>query len=383
MTKAEFIKRLEDQFRGIIEGEKSRTAAEIEGHRARMDAQTFADWLRSEIDKANAKPALKVFDRVLRPSHSTPHEAADSLAGLIEMDACPFINEAGKMDFDPTRVNWQTQWDSAAPLTFSFSPEKSDGWKYRRAFADYMAAVKAETRAGVFAAHIGQAWPQGSVLYQIGKGETEALDFRADVIKRGSAYFLLWDEYKETQRDTNLPEKSFLLCDIDHCEEEIERWKNRTHSFRNSWMGMLKANIRAHRERLEALEKDAATTGKPKAQTASVKHEYDFEALFVESAKDRFLRAATKAGMIDSAGKWLLGNRKKWVIPAAWNLVFNSDLAAPGLDNFGACKAIAKHWGITISQTTFDDYWSNRREDHSPKRGFDKYSLFLQEITRG
>ena len=145
MTKAEFIKRLEDQFQGVIESVKRRTAAEIEDSRARIDAQRFADWLRSEVDKANAEPALKAFDVVLRASHSTPHDAADSLAALIEMDTAP--------------DDWQTKWDSAAPLISNFRPEKSDGWKYRRAFADYMAAVKAEARAGIFAEAISENTP--------------------------------------------------------------------------------------------------------------------------------------------------------------------------------------------------------------------------------
>ena len=145
MTKAEFIKRLEDQFQGMIESVKRRTAAEIEGSRSRMDTQAFADWIRSERDKANAEPALKAFDTVLKASHSTPHDAADSLAALIEMDTAP--------------DDWQTQWDSAAPLISNFRPEKSDGWKYRRAFADYMAAVKAEARAGIFAEAISENTP--------------------------------------------------------------------------------------------------------------------------------------------------------------------------------------------------------------------------------
>jgi hypothetical protein len=133
MTKAEFIKRLEDQFQGMIESVKRNAHADIEGTRPRMDAQRFADWLRSEMDKANAEPALKAFDTVLRASHSTPHDAAHSLTALIEMDAAP--------------DDWQTQWDSAAPLISNFYPKESDGWKYRRAFADYMAAMKAEARA--------------------------------------------------------------------------------------------------------------------------------------------------------------------------------------------------------------------------------------------
>jgi hypothetical protein len=136
MTKAEFTKRLEDQFRGMIEGVKRNAHADIEGARPRMDAQRFADWLRSEMHKANAEPALKVYKQILKPSHSTPHEAADSLAGLIEMDAAP--------------DDWKAQWDSAAPLISNFYPKESDGWKYRRAFADYMAAAKAEARAIIF-----------------------------------------------------------------------------------------------------------------------------------------------------------------------------------------------------------------------------------------
>jgi hypothetical protein len=136
MTKAEFTKRLEDQFQGMIESVKRRTAAEIEGTRPRMDAQRFADWLRSEMHKANAEPALKAYKRILKPSHSTPHDAAHSLTALIEMDAAP--------------DDWQTQWNSAAPLISNFYPKESDGWKYRRAFADYMAAAKAEARAIIF-----------------------------------------------------------------------------------------------------------------------------------------------------------------------------------------------------------------------------------------
>ena len=135
MTKVEFTKRLEDQFRGMIEGVKRRTAAEIEGSRSRMDTQAFADWLRSEMHKANAEPALKVYKQILKPSHSTPHEAADSLAGLIEMDAAP--------------DDWQTQWNSAAPLISNFYPKESEGWKYSRAFADYMAAAKADRKSVV------------------------------------------------------------------------------------------------------------------------------------------------------------------------------------------------------------------------------------------
>jgi hypothetical protein len=110
---------------------------------------------------------------------------------------------------------------------------------------------------------------------------------------------------------------------------------------------------------------------------------YELEALFIEGEKDYFLRVAIKAGIIDSAGKWILGDRKKWLIPATWYLAINRNMTAPGLDNFKACNAIAEHWGISISQTTFDDFWSARREDHSSKRGFDVYLLFLQEFTRG
>jgi hypothetical protein len=265
MTKAEFIKRLEDQFQGMIESVKRRTAAEIEGSRSRMDTQAFADWIRSERDKANAEPALKAFDTVLKASHSTPHDAADSLAALIEMDTAP--------------DDWQTQWDSAAPLISNFRPEKSDGWKYRRAFADYMAATKAEARAR-------------------------------------------------------------LLSDF------VEKTNG----------------------------KDAPA---PKAEP-----KYELEALFIEGEKDYFLRAAIKAGIIDSAGKWILGDRKKWLIPATWYLAINRNMTAPGLDNFKACNAIAEHWGISISKTTVDDFWITR-EVHNSKRGFDSYSRFLQEFTRG
>jgi hypothetical protein len=136
MTKVEFTKRLEDQFQGMIEGVKRNARADIEGTRPMMDKQGFIDWLRSEADKANAEPALKAFDIILKTSHSTPHDAADSLAALIEMDAAP--------------DDWQAQWDSAAPLISNFYPKESDGWKYRRAFADYMAAAKAEARAIIF-----------------------------------------------------------------------------------------------------------------------------------------------------------------------------------------------------------------------------------------
>jgi hypothetical protein len=140
MTKTQFIDCLEIKFRKMIDNVKRSASAEIQGSFARMDAQAFADWLRLEMHKANAEPALKSFDWVLQPSHSTPKDAAHSLAELIEMDAAP--------------EDWQTQWDSAAPLLSNFHPEKSDGWKYRRAFADYMAAAKATARAVTFAFEI-------------------------------------------------------------------------------------------------------------------------------------------------------------------------------------------------------------------------------------
>ncbi len=284
MTKAEFIKRLEDQFQGINEGIKRRASAEIEGSRARMDAQAFADWLRLEMHKANAEPALKSFDWVLQPSHSTPKDAAHSLAELIEMDNCCFINHNGKIDFVKSLVDWQDQYNNFASLLSNSHPEKSDGWKYRLAFADYMAAAKATARAGIFAA----------------------------VIDAGKTY-----------------------------------------------------------------------TGKPNTQPASVTPDYAFEDLFAEGAKERFLKAANRAGIINSAGKWALGDRKKWVLVAAWNLAFNADVTTPGLNDFAACKSIAEHWGITISQTTFEGYWSDRRDDNSMKRGFDSYSRFLQDFNMG
>lgn len=154
MTKTQFINCLEIKFWEMVDNVKRRASAEIECSFARMDAQTFADWLRSEMHKANAEPALKSFDWVLQPSHSTPKDAAHSLAELIEMDNCCFINHNGKIDFVESLVDWQDQYDNFASLLSNSHPEKSDGWKYRRAFADYMAAAKAKARAVTFAFEI-------------------------------------------------------------------------------------------------------------------------------------------------------------------------------------------------------------------------------------
>ena len=137
----------------MIQGVRRRASAEIKGSRARMDAQTFADWLRSEMGKANAEPALKVFDIGLRPFYSTPEDAARSLADVIEFDLCTFLNEAKQAVTDPTRVNWKEQFESAEPILVNYRPEKSDGWKFRREFTNYIAAIKAETRAITFASY--------------------------------------------------------------------------------------------------------------------------------------------------------------------------------------------------------------------------------------
>lgn len=90
--------------------------------------------------------------------------------------------------------------------------------------------------------------------------ETEALEFLREVIRRGNAYFMLWEESKEVFGDPDLPERDFLIDNIEYCEEVIERLKSAKDSLRDTKTGLYKGIIRAHRERLKELEQKAAVS---------------------------------------------------------------------------------------------------------------------------
>lgn len=235
-----------------------------------MDTAGFMAWLKAEQQAALSEPALKTFDLVLEKS---PESAAQSLAGLIDREL-------------KRNVNWQEQFEQAAPILANWQPERSEAWKYKTYFVQYLNAFKAEARARVFSQIIEQSWPPNTHIAKFDKAETEILEFRRDVIKRGESYFLLWDDCKKIFSDENLPEDEFILSDIDQCEEEIERWKNKTHSFRDAWIGILKANIRVHRKRLEEINKERITQKKDQKKVISSKKEPEVLPRLEEAIKD-------------------------------------------------------------------------------------------------
>lgn len=141
MDKAEFTKRLFDQFKGHLAAIDRNTVKEIEGRKSRTDADTFKEWLKTEQEKAASSPALVVYDRVLRSTMNTPEGAATSLADLINFDL------DGKVD-------WQKEWESAAPILSNFQPERSKDWKYRGNFLNYLNGSEADLRARGFARFI-------------------------------------------------------------------------------------------------------------------------------------------------------------------------------------------------------------------------------------
>lgn len=350
MDKAEFIERLTKQFRGIVAGAERQAVKEIEGSRGRMDTAGFMAWLKAEQLAALSEPALKISDLLLAKS---PEPAAQSLAGLIDLD----LNG---------NVNWEDQFKQAAPILTTWQPEKSAGWKYKTYFANYIKAFKAETRARVFSQRIEQAWPPNTRLAKYGKDEKECLEFRRDVIKRREAYFTLWNDYKETLLDEDLPEEQFILSDIELCEEEIETWKEKwaNHSFCDTWIGMLKANIRAHNKRLEEIKK-----AKPAKKEIAV----PFEDLFLgetEEAKkaniSRAENAAQKAGLISIENRkivWRMGERKKRLIVVFWAALLEKQIVFERIDPFAACKAIAERFNAGgISSASFYSHWNTGRK---------------------
>lgn len=370
MDKAEFIQRLTDQFRGMIAGAERRAVKEIEGSRGRMDTERFTAWLKEERDAALSEPVLKISDLVMA---KTPEAAAQNLAGLIDLDL-------------DGNVNWEDQFKQAAPILVNFHPEKSEGWKYKTYFINYKKAFNAEPRARVFSQRIEQAWPPNTHLAKFGKDEKECLEFRRDVIKRGEAYFVLWDDYKETFLDKDLQEEQFILSDIDLCEEEIEAWKDKSHSFRDAWIGMLKANIRAHRERLEEMRK-----AKPTKKEIVV----SFDDLFLgetEEAKMANIRkaekAAQKAGLISiENGKtvWKMGERKKRLIVVFLAALLEKQLVFAHIDPYAAGKAIAERFNAGgISSASFYAYWNAARKTFLDSAGSlnDWYKVILTELNR-
>lgn len=250
MTKEEFVSRLATQLNGVAKFTKANAEKEIRGRRSRMDTEGFNEWLREEQRAALATPHLFSFDLVTAASMESPDKAAENLAAYISFD-CDGV------------VDWLEQWEKAAPIITGSTviwPEASAHWKYKHAFSQYYFALKADVRARVFSAHIAQVLPKGFDWGKY-KDEETALQFRQEVMRREDAYFALWDECKDILGNANLPEREFILSDIDFCEEGIEHWKDKSHSFKSSWVGILKANIRAHRERLEALEAGTAKDG--------------------------------------------------------------------------------------------------------------------------
>lgn len=81
----------------------------------------------------------------------------------------------------------------------------------------------------------------------------EALEFRRDVMKRGKAYHLLWDEYRRAFGEIDLSEERFLIADIDLCQTKIEELKYQTGSFIRQLVALFKEIIRRHKERLEEI----------------------------------------------------------------------------------------------------------------------------------
>lgn len=107
----------------------------------------------------------------------------------------------------------------------------------------------------------------------------EAVAFQQSVIKRGPAYFEIWNEYKQLFDDENLSETRFLQADILYCTDQIEQIKAKRKESKLSEdelteMAMLfQERIRAYQERLDYLaEKSRMVIGRPEFEQRLAKH---------------------------------------------------------------------------------------------------------------
>lgn len=99
------------------------------------------------------------------------------------------------------------------------------------------------------------SFAQGSILERLGDNEIESLSFRQEVLKKGPAYYTIWNDRKEEFGDSNLSEERFILADMDHCKSEIEKWRNEDRNFKSVWISILQENIRSHKIRLAEIQR--------------------------------------------------------------------------------------------------------------------------------
>ena len=327
MDKAEFIKRLSHQFRGLINGAERRAAKEIQGNRGRMDAAGFNEWLKAEQAAALSEPALKVFDLVLAKS---PETAAQNLAGLIDLDL-------------DGNVNWGDQFKQAEPILANGQAENLKEWRYKTAFVQYIKSFKADARARTFSKVLDSILTRGrfiefleSALLQVPSNigaeiEKEFSEKRRQATSSGFLEYLKAEE----QRILDSGESVGSLTAKEVAFSIAAEFDTSGNDWNATWAAVLNptdmhrgvrafhrqtwAQVRLWKVRrlLEALQMDHTTQAEPEAQGFFK----DFAAM------GKAFRVANECELTHADGSWCFVGEKTHAITIFWRAAIAAGLA--------------------------------------------------------
>lgn len=336
MDKAEFSKRLFNQFKGQLSGIERNTIKEIEGRKSRTDADTFKEWLKAEHEKSASSPALDAYDRVLRPTMNTPEGAAANLADLINFD----LDGA---------VDWQKEWNSAAPILTNWQPERSKDWKYKGNFLAYLKGSEADLRARIFARFI--EIENGGFGIDIPAMVAEVLkkhpDLSALQLKFEQILFQDYGKAIELARVTSLAHlrekitegkdgwKTIFLMALngEMQDEMVEETKARAELSIRFWDSIL--------EKIE--ERTPTTQSHP-----LLPFFHNQEVL------DLALKAAKETGLINAESRWVHVGEKTHAISVFWRAAVTAGLAKADAPIYKVTPAISEHFGNKFGVNAID-----------------------------
>lgn len=310
MNKADFVRRVVEQFNGIASAAMRQAEAEIEKADQRLTFDPFCAWLERRRARAKRYP----FSRDLKPA-STPSKAARAFADVIALDA-------------ESETDWAEHWERAAPILANRQPETSDGWRYGHYLRDYIAAVRGHACASAFDRRLSKG---EELVKKVIRGE----------IAGGKEYQSTWMYWKGILKDSDLTEARYLEAEIDETEVRIRRLESGADK---ELLRLQREKLRTFKRRLEALEKRPAANTLPMPQ--------NFAEMFkTADGENQAIAALVKMELIhaDTSGRyqWKDSSRTTGAILAVLEALHDAELIhqvkiTPG------CKLIAKRFGVKV-----------------------------------
>lgn len=326
MDKATFIERLTSHFKHQINAAERQALKEITGHKSRMDAAGFMEWLKTEQRAALSEPALNVYDQVLS---KTPEESAQSLSSLINLDL------GGKVD-------WGEQFKQAGRILTNWKPEQSENWKFKGYFIQYIKAIKADARARVFSQQIEQTMTRetfiqyleselSDMVFNIGQVVDQELSLKKD--HSTEAGFL---EYlkNEEQRLLGLPEL-LGLPDVENFTPAkvayliASKYNKPGTDWEATYFEVLNPSNTHHLIAAFMKHKEAQVSlWKVKKSLEAVEPEQSSpEYFFSIEAMEKCFLAAHKCGLTHANGTWRFVEEKTFAISVFWRAAVAAGLA--------------------------------------------------------